>query len=70
MNGEVTKWNDAVGSGQITDDEEGDTFSFTRADCKARAQAALRNKAIPPDANIAVSFDENLEGGAFNVDTR
>ena len=70
MNGEVTKWNDAVGSGQITDDEEGDTFSFTRADCKARAQAALRNKAIPPDANIAVSFDENLEGGAFNVVTR
>jgi len=70
MNGEVTKWNDAVGSGQITDDDDGETYSFTRPDCKARAQAALRNKAIPPDANVAVTFDENLEGGAFNVDTR
>ena len=71
MNGQVTKWNDAVGSGQITDDDDGEVYSFTRADCKPKAQAALRNKAIPQsDASIAVRFDENLESGAFNVDTR
>jgi cold shock CspA family protein len=70
MNGEVTKWNDAVGSGQITDDDEGDIFAFTRAECKARAQNALRSKSIPPDASVAVKFDEDLEGNALNVDTR
>jgi hypothetical protein len=69
MNGQVTKWNDAVGSGQITDDDDGQVYAFTRPDCNPRAVAALRNKAIPPDASAPVTFDENLEGGAFNVDT-
>lgn len=70
MDGQVTKWNDAVGSGQITDDEGGEVYAFIRTDCKARAQAALRNKAIPPDASVPVTFDEDLTGGAFNVDTQ
>jgi hypothetical protein len=70
MDGQVTKWNDAVGSGQITDDDDGEVYAFTRAVCKQDARAALKNKAIPPDASVPVTFDEDLEGGAFNVETR
>jgi hypothetical protein len=69
VNGHVTDWNDAVGSGMIdADPPDIGTYPVDREDCKPSAQAALRHKAIPPDAPVPVTFDVDLRGHAINVE--
>ena len=61
--GSITKWNDATGDGLIND-----VYVVSADDCSSDLVKALRGKAIPPDAEVAVTFDVNGMNDATNVD--
>ena len=64
--GAITTWDDAQGSGTIT--EGTDVQTVGREDCSVALQNALKRKAIPPDPSVQVTFDLDLMNEAIDVD--
>lgn len=62
MNGRVTQWDDALGSGSIDGN-----FVLVRRQCSAQLQARLAGHAIPPGQIVPVTF-QPVGTDAFNAD--
>lgn len=66
--GSITQWNDAIGSGLITDNAVVGVHVVSASGCSPRLVDALRGSAIPPGTPVQVSFDLLATNDATNVD--
>jgi len=66
MNGSIISWDSFTGLGKVSDSSG--VHVFSKSDCTQSLQNTLRDKTIPPDPQISVSYKVTVMNTAVNVD--